>query len=185
MNTQIIPGSIGSLATNSHKSIAETFSSAEIIIIVDTSGSMSDRDSRGGKTRYEVACEELATLQRNLPGKIAVVGFSSMVQFFPGGIPVFEGGLTDLAKALAYVKIADFPGMRFILISDGEPNEPGAAMAAAKTFKNKIDVVYVGPEDRPSGRSFLQQLAAATGGQTVTADRAKELAASVERLLLC
>lgn len=43
---------------------------------------------------------------------------------------------------------------------------------------------YVGPEEYPAGRDFLQRLAAATGGQTVTADRAKELKAGIERLYL-
>jgi hypothetical protein len=42
----------------------------------------------------------------------------------------------------------------------------------------------VGPEDRPYGRDFLSKLAIATGGSTVTADRAKDLAENIETLLL-
>jgi len=181
---QIIPGSISALANQQNKSIAETFINADCIVIVDTSGSMEDRDSRGGHSRYAVACEELSMLQKNLPGKIAVISFSDNAQFCPGGIPEFPHGGTEMDKALQYVKIADnIPGMKFILISDGAPADENRTLVVARTFKNKIDVIYVGPEERPFGRDFLQKLANATGGQSITADRAKELASSVQYLL--
>jgi Mg-chelatase subunit ChlD len=180
---QIIPGSLSSLATQSKKSIAETFIGADVIVIVDVSGSMADCDSRGGLSRYEVACQELAKLQNSLPGKIAVIGFSSDTEFCPGGLPYFQQGGTDMAKALKFVKIADLPGMRFILISDGKPDDENETLKIAKSFQAHIDVIYVGPESMPFGRDFLNRLAAATGGKSVTADRAKELAASVTQLL--
>lgn len=185
MNTQyqIVPGSIGAIAQANNRSIAEAFISCDVVILVDTSGSMSANDSRGGRSRYDVACEELRALQNNLPGRIALVNFSSTVQFEPGGIPTFLQGGTDLTAALRFVKVADVPDMQFILISDGEPNDAKTALAVARTFKNKINVIYVGPEYLPAGRNFLQQLAAATGGKTVTADRAKELQAGVMALL--
>lgn len=96
MNTEIVPGSISALAQSSGKSIAELFTRAEVVAIVDTSGSMSNQDSRGGKSRYEVACEELAYLQKNRPGKVAVISFSDSAQFCPGGVPFYEGGGTNL-----------------------------------------------------------------------------------------
>lgn len=184
MNTAIIPGSLGAIAKQEGKSLAETFVNADLIIIVDTSASMSSSDSRGGKTRYQVACEELAHLQANHPGKIAVLSFSSDVVFCPSGVPVYLDASTDMAKALQFAKIADVPGMQFILISDGEPNDEQETLAVAKTYRNKISTIYVGPEERPTGRDFLQRLAAATGGQNITVDRAKELKAGIERLYL-
>jgi len=184
MNTQITVGSIADLAQKSNTSIAESFLSADVIIIVDTSGSMSAQDSRGGRSRYEVALEELAQLQKQLPGKIAVVNFSNMVEFVPGGVPIFLNGGTDLTQALEFVKIAD--GLvQFIVISDGQPDDKRSALAVASRFQSKIDVVYIGPEnDYAGGRRFLEQLAAASGGRFVTADRARELANAVETLLL-
>ena len=185
MNTQIVPGSISALAQQSGKSIAESFVSCDVIVIVDTSGSMATKDSHGGQSRYDVACQELAALQQSLPGKIAVIGFSDNAQFHPGGIPIYQGGCTDMAGALAFVQIADqIPGMRFILISDGEPDDGQRTLTAARTFKNKIDVIFVGPENRPIGRDFLERLAAVTGGQSITADRAKELKSGIEKLYL-
>jgi Mg-chelatase subunit ChlD len=185
MNNQIIAGSLGSIAKQSGKSLAESFMSCDIIIIIDDSGSMSSNDSRGGKSRKEIAMQELTGLQNSLPGKVAVIAFAGEVQFCPSGIPSASGSSTDMAKALKFVKIADeIPGMKFFLISDGQPDDEQATMKVAKTFKNKIFCIYVGPEDSPTGRDFLERLAKATGGQTVTADRAKELTSKIEMLLL-
>jgi Mg-chelatase subunit ChlD len=185
MNNTLVKGSLSDIAKRSNQSIAETFVNCDVIVMVDTSGSMGAQDSRGGRSRYDVACEELKALQGSLPGKIAVLSFSSDVEFNPSGTPRFMQSTTDMTKALRFAKVADnIPGMRFILISDGEPNSPEQALATARTYKNKIDTVYVGPEDRPTGQGFLVKLAKASGGQTMTADRAKELKSGIETLLL-
>ncbi len=184
MNAIVVPGSLSAVANKENKSIAETFVNADLVIIVDTSGSMASNDSRGGKSRYDVACEELAALQANHPGKIAVLAFSNTTVFCPNGLPIYFGGRTDMAGALQFAKIADVPGMKFILISDGEPDNEFQTLAVARTYRNKIFTVYVGPEDEPKGRQFLERLAAVTGGQTITADRAKELKSKIETLYL-
>jgi len=180
----IVPGSLSAIARQENKSIAETFVNADLIVIVDTSGSMATHDSRDGKSRYDVACEELAALQTHHPGKIAVLAFSDDVIFCPSGIPTYFGGGTDMAKALQFTKIADVPGMQFVLISDGEPEDETKALQVARTYRNKISTIYVGPEERPTGRGFLERLAAATGGQTIAVDRAKELKSGIEKLYL-
>lgn len=183
MTTAIIQGSIGAVAQQSGKSIAESFINADAIIIVDTSGSMETTDSRGGKSRYDVACEELKNLQASLPGKLALLSFSDDVQFCPNGIPFLFGGGTDLTKALKFAKTADLSsGMRFIVISDGEPHDESGALTMAKTYKNHIDTIYVGPENG-DGQEFLKRLAKASGGQGTTAAQVKELASSVKYLL--
>jgi hypothetical protein len=183
-NNQIVVGSLGAIAQEQGKSIAESFVNADAIIIVDTSSSMGQHDSRGGKSRYEVACEELKNLQASLPGKLALLSFSDDVIFCPNGIPFNFGSMTDLAKALKFAKIADLPsGMRFIVISDGEPNDEDEALTVARTYKNKIDTIFVGPEGS-SGQEFLRRLAKASGGQNVTAEKVKELANNIQKLLL-
>jgi uncharacterized protein with von Willebrand factor type A (vWA) domain len=183
MTQAIIPGSIGALAKQQNKSIAETFLSCDVIVIVDTSGSMDTNDSRGGRSRYQVACEELADLQNSLPGKIAVIAFSDEVMFCPDGKPWQYRGGTLLAKALRFAKTADISGMKFILISDGEPHDESDSLRVAQTYTNRIDVIYVGPKEHPAGREFLQRLAQASGGQMITADRVKELASEIQFLL--
>lgn len=184
MNTEIVVGSVANIAQSRNVSIAESFLDADVVIVVDVSGSMHAQDSHNGQCRYEVACQELARLQCDLPGKVAVIAFSSYVQFVPGGVPPFMGGGTNLADALKFVQVAD--GLvRFIIISDGLPDDGQAALSVARQFKSRIDTVYIGPEDDlHGGRRFLEKLAAASGGQFATADRAKELAGTLEKLLL-
>lgn len=185
MNNSIVVGSLGALSQKQNMSLAESFMSADVICLVDTSGSMGTHDSRGGKSRYEVASEELASLQTSMPGKVAIVSFSTDVQFCPSGVPFNYGGGTDLAKGLNFIRAADaVPGMKFIVVSDGEPDSQQAALSEASMFKNKIDVIYVGAENNPTGRAFLERLAKATGGKAVTAEAAKQLAAQVQILLI-
>jgi len=182
-NQLVVTGSLSALARTTGHSLAETFTSCDVVIIVDTSGSMATRDSRAGASRYDVAMEELRALQTRLPGKLAVIAFSDRASFCPSGIATYMGSGTALHDALKFSKIADVDGMQFILISDGQPDSPEKALAIARTYKNKINVIYVGPEDNPQGRDFLTRLASVTGGQTVTADRAKELQSGVLKLL--
>lgn len=183
MTNAIVQGSLSAIAQQNNQSIAETFINADCIILVDTSGSMAACDARGGKSRYEVACEELKNLQGSMPGKLAVIAFSDDVLFCPSGVPFDYQGGTDLTKALKFAKVADVTGMKFIVISDGQPENEETAIATARTYKNHIDTIYVGPEGG-AGQAFLRKLAKASGGTGVTADRVKELASNVERLLL-
>lgn len=179
----LVKGSIGAIAKDTGKSLAQTFISADIVVLVDTSGSMGTRDSRDHQSRYEVACEELAALQASLPGKVAVISFSDRTMFCPDGVPFNLRGGTDLAGALKFARVADVPGMRFVVISDGEPDEPQAALHEAAKYKARIDVIYVGSEILPTGRDFLINLAKASGGQAVTAAQAKQLATTIQWLI--
>lgn len=179
----IVTGSMADVAARQNQSLAQTFVNAECVCLVDTSGSMATQDSRDGKSRYTVACEELAALQGAKPGRIAVLSFANLTMFCPDGKPYNQSGGTDLAEALRFARVADVPGIQFIVISDGQPDSTSAALAEAKQYKNKIDVIYVGPESQPGGRVFLTQLAQASGGSLVTADRAAGMAESAMRLL--
>lgn len=179
----IVQGSLADVASRQNQSLAQTFVNAECVVIVDTSGSMSTLDSRNGKSRYDVACEELAALQGSKPGRIAVLSFSNHTMFCPDGKPYNQQSGTDLTGALEFAKVADVAGIQFIVISDGEPDNKQTALKVAKKYKSKIDVIFVGPEHSPAGRIFLQELAAASGGELVTADRGKALAESAKRLL--
>jgi hypothetical protein len=42
-------------------------SSAEIVVLVDTSASMGQHDAPGGISRYEAACNQLTTIQGKIP----------------------------------------------------------------------------------------------------------------------
>lgn len=189
MSTALVPGSLAAISKQAGQSLAETFLSADAIVIVDVSGSMSARDVHSTtweqavrQSRYEVACAELRKLQASLPGQIAVIAFSDHPEFAPSGTPRFIGGGTDLAGALRFVHVADDTGMRFVVISDGEPNDEAKALAEAHRFKSRIDTVYIGPSGDP-GAVFLKRLADASGGQ-YSKNEVHQIAERVERLLL-
>lgn len=179
----IVPGSLQDQATAAGGSLAETFLNCDLVVLVDTSGSMIDADAPGGRRRYDAACDELAKLQASQPGKIGVIGFSSYPEFCPGGKPPFQKGGTDLAAALDYANLID--GLcELVVISDGQPDNPEAALRSARAYKaSKISTVYVGPEGG-AGQEFLRKLAAANRGQSVTAEKTKALASQIERLML-
>lgn len=179
--TQLVVGSVAAVAAAQGKAVAEAFMSVEVIALVDTSGSMEVRDTDA--SRYEVACRELALLQAAHPGKVAIISFATGCQFCPSGVPVMDGGSTNLTAALRFARTSDLPGVRFVVISDGQPDNEDTALAEARQFRGRIDVVYVGPEGG-YGSGFMQRLAAIGRGQSVTAAHAQKLAPTIERLLL-
>jgi hypothetical protein len=185
---QVVEGSLLSVVNSQNTSIADAFMSVDAVVIMDESGSMGMCDSRGGKSRFLVGCEELANLQRNRPGKYLVIGFSSDVQTRIGGVPVEQGGGTDMVKALRYAREFDVQGMNFFLVSDGEPDDlySGGAgtLAEAAKYRNHINTIFCGPESDSRSRDFLNRLANSTGGKSATAERVMELAATVETLML-
>lgn len=193
--SSIVPGSLQAIATANGGSLAESFVQCDHCIIVDTSGSMGSVDSepartinegrkRGHtKTRYERACDELRSLQATLPGKIAVISFSSGVEFCPSGVPTNLGASTDLAGALAFARVADGCDMTFTVISDGAPDSETEALREAGKYTSTISTIFIGPAG-DSGEDFLKQLALASGGQALQAHQAQDLAAKTQQLLL-
>ena len=162
----LVYGSLGDIAGRSGKTLAETFLSVDALVLVDVSMSMDINDCPGSRRRYEVACEQLVRLQREIPGKVGVISWSISAYFCPGGLPKAPFGSTNLAGALDFVRPADGCGIRMIVISDGEPDDAKRALDLARTFQTKIDTIYCGPE-MGSGREFLAKLSALTGGQAV------------------
>lgn len=167
MSNKLVYGSLKDISQRSGRPVAETFLSVDALVMVDTSGSMDSADCAGNRTRYDVACEQLIKLQKELPGKVGVISWSSSVQFNPGGVPYYLGCGTDLAGVLKFIKPADGTSIKLILISDGEPDDEQEALRLAKQFKSKLQTIYIGPESGP-GRDFLRRLAEATGGQAVS-----------------
>lgn len=167
MSNSLVYGSLRDIATRSGRPLAETFLSVDALVMVDTSGSMRSTDGLGNRSRYDLACEQLIRLQREIPGKIGVISWSNEVAFCASGVPSFFMGGTDLANALGFVKPADGTSIKLILISDGEPDDEERALKIAGQFKSSIQTIYIGPENGP-GRDFLRRLAQATGGQAVS-----------------
>jgi hypothetical protein len=157
------------MASQSRKGLAEVFMNCKALVLVDVSGSMELQDC-GGRTRFEVASERLICLQRDHPGSVGIVPWNHNAYFAPNGLPADAFGGTDLVKALSFIKSADGCGMKFIVISDGCPEDEAGALQLASTFKTKIDTIYVGPEgpNGEAGRKFMRDLAGVSGGVVVS-----------------
>jgi DNA-binding XRE family transcriptional regulator len=154
----IAKGSLLDVANQNKITLAETFIHCDGVAIVDISSSMTDCDSRDGKSRFEVAREELKILQENFAGKLAIVAFSDDPQFCPAGVLPLPMGSTALDKALIMAKMADvIPDFKFFVISDGEPNSEELALSIAQTYQNPIHTIFVGSENG-HGREFLRKL---------------------------
>lgn len=179
----IVKGSLTDIQQQSGKSLAETFLSAEIVVVVDTSASMGQHDAPGGMTRYDAACKQLSTIQGQNPGKVAVISFSSWPVFCPNGTPDNLNGSTDMVEVLKFVKPVDGTGTKIVLVSDGEPDDSEGTLKLAKTFQTAIDVIYIGKEGG-YGYQFLQELAKLTGGKSFKSEAPGLLANGVETLLL-
>jgi hypothetical protein len=176
-------GSIGQVAESGDKSIAAAMVSCEVVVVLDVSGSMTERDAgeNGWEMRQDVAERQLAEIQATHPGQVALVCFSHEVEFLPGGIPRWQHMSTDMAAALRFARMAD--GVcRVVVVSDGEPDSQEAALNEAREYKHPIDVIFIGPKGG-HGERFLLDLARETGGKRFTADRPGELAAGVIALL--
>lgn len=183
-NKSIAVGSVAAIANRDGLSLAESFLNCEVICLIDQSGSMGDRDAPNGLSRFAAAEDELNRLQRAHPGQVAVISFSNDVRFCPGGVPMRDGGSTNMAAALNFAHVAD-GASKIILISDGEPDSPDATLRAARRYTSPIHTIYIGPEDdRGGGRRFLAELAAATGGQSFKSTAPGLLAEGVSQLLL-
>jgi len=168
-----VKGSLQSQANKLNITVAQAFLNAEIVVLMDCSASMETDDSlttdygQGGlarSTRYKKACNQLAKLQSENPGKVCLISFSSGQEFSPSGIARWPNGTTDIAGALKFIKPVDGLDCKLVLISDGEPDNDQATMDQARTFKSKLHTIYIGPENG-SGADFLKRLSAVTGGQ--------------------
>jgi len=180
-SNKAVAGSLAAQAQQKGQSLAEIFISADCIVLVDTSGSMGMSDGMEN-TRYERACDELKKIQNSMPGKICVISFSDETMFCPSGVPWDYGSGTDLARALKFSKIADVPDMRFIVISDGQPDDPQAAINAANQYNNRIDTIFIGGSSN-EGQAFLERLANASGGKAARDFSAAKLSDTVKGLL--
>ena len=167
---KIVKGSVLNVAIHQARDLADVVAEIDAIIVLDTSLSMNTYDAPDGKSRFEYALSVLEQFQNKYEGKIALLCFNDEVVFCPSGFPPYNLGdnSTDMVKALNEILIADaVPSIKKILISDGEPNDPGATLEVARKFKkSKVDTIYIGSELYDNrGRDFLKKLSDLTGGQ--------------------
>ncbi len=156
---------------------------ADAVVIADVSGSMgiSDAGEDGKTERWAIlvkALDKTAVAQ-----KIVIVAFSEDAQVVWGEVPR-PNSTTNLAGALRYVREFASGDMKYVVISDGEPDDEKAALIAARDL-GPISTIFCGPRNG-SGQKFLERLATVTKGrhrsQPLTS--ADQLSETVQTLLL-
>lgn len=184
MQQSLVPGSLGAIAKRDSKSLAQVFLDADEIVLVDTSGSMGTQDSTGGMSRYDVACQELRKLQRDMQGKLAIFAFSSTCVFCPSGVPTMLKRDTNLLGALQYLSAADGV-INFTIISDGYP-DPGTdyeIINLVSAMQSRVNTIFAGPTEDERGRKFMDQLAHVGRGRSYFSAQASDLSSAVKLLM--
>ena len=188
MGEALVTGSFAEVQKVSGAGLAKSWLRVEAVLVVDTSSSMATADAGNHQPRIQVAQQEVAKLQRRLPGKLAIVNFNHDASWEPAGRLQEPAGSTNVAGALEYVRDLLGPGaqgIKVIVISDGEPDDEAPALAEAKLLKAAgavISTVYVGP-DHGYGKAFLSRLASVGGGELGEAELVKALGDVVVKLL--
>lgn len=167
----VAKGSVGDVARKGNQSIARAiYNGVKAVVLFDNSDSMAIR-LPNGRRRWDKAVDELEALQSKYEGAIALVQFNTTARFVPNGIPDGPSGMTYLDVALRDfgmpVDAANAVGndILVIVISDGEPTDPDQAMRIATGFSHtKVHTIFCG-RDGTDGQKFMEDLAAATGGQ--------------------
>lgn len=150
------------------------------LLICDVSGSMDMNDAPGRKRRIDALREVVSQLRHRFPA-LRIVAFSSQPMLVSLALPE-PGGNTALHLALDFAAPLARPNEAVCLITDGEPDDEAAALAAARRFGRRIEVFYVGPEGG-RGQRFLSQLAAITGGAYQRATLGQDLLEKTEKVL--
>lgn len=155
--------------------------SAEIIALVDTSGSMGDVLGSLGMSKYEQLKIALGDVRRWYP-RIRIVTFDASAREVTDLPAYAQGGATDLAGALKLA--ARWKPRKTVVISDGLPTTgTDEALAAARALSGSIDTIYCGPDGHDAACDFLRSLAKECAGVSVAWNGYGELGAAIRGLL--
>lgn len=132
------------------------------VILCDVSSSMAD-PAGGGKARIDHLRDALHQVAE--PGHI-LIAFSSSVTMMQTveELPEPSGG-TSLELGLAAA--ARHSPRATLVISDGEPTVPEAALRAAARLPGRIDVIFCGDDHRHDAVEFMRELARVGAGAVV------------------
>jgi hypothetical protein len=178
-----VKGSIAESQRRKGLSFSEAFVTVDSIILVDVSGSMSTNDVNaedGIQSRFHEANRQLKKLQAKMPGKLAVVEFSDDAVFCPDGQLTGVKGGTDLLGALRFVSPAAGTGIKFVIVSDGLPDDEFSTLTYATQMREKLNCIHVGSDRR--GKEFMERLASVSGGQALESE-VQLLSDNIQKLL--
>lgn len=137
--------------------------SSDSVLLCDTSASMGDSDTRGGRRRIDHLAEILADVLRRVRVR-SLMTFDDWVREIPLGqsmdLPA-PSGSTALHLALDAVGDMVPRPAELVLITDGEPNSEDWALEIAERRLKRVVITayYVGPEGDYAAMAFLSRLA--------------------------
>ena len=156
------------------------------VILADNSGSMY-APAAGDLLRIDVLQR---CLDEVLPAAAAtqVIAFNAIPFVLERGAPLPPPG-GGTALHLAIERAADFRPELLVVLSDGEPNDAEAALAAARALHCKVVTIFCGDERDHAALAFMTALAwcSADGlGEATSADlkQPQQLTGELRRVLL-
>jgi hypothetical protein len=135
------------------------------VILLDTSGSMNE--PVGARRRIDVLADILASVLPSTPG-VRLFSFNSVVTELIEAVT--EHGVSlpspqgSTALHHAIEQIAPLQPNPLVVISDGEPDDARATLAAASRLSCIIQTFYCGDESNRAAVSFLRDLALCSRG---------------------
>lgn len=151
------------------------------VVLCDTSSSMAD--SAGARTRIQHVRDALNQVVQ--PDHV-LLAFNSSVTCMQSvaDLPTPSGGT---ALELGLSEAAARSPAATLVISDGEPNNPAAALDVARRMTGRIDVIYCGDERNSEAVAFMRELAHIGAGRVHVhrwADQGRTPIAATMRLML-
>jgi hypothetical protein len=158
---------------NRHVAVKRDARALDRVALLDSSSSMYATDAVGTHrevlSRWDALNQAWKRLAPLMTGRLAAYTFGAVVVPVRGsatgavdlGMP---GGSTYMCEAIkASMKHAFVPGLRVLLVSDGEPTD-GDPTSIVQSVLYPIDCIYVGPKGG-RGADLLRRIADITGGE--------------------
>jgi hypothetical protein len=171
------------MANTKGTQISDAMMDVDMIVFIDTSGSMRTIDPGQNENRHTLAERQLVEIQGNNRGKVALCSFSNSVHFCPNGVPVIENGGTAMNEALKWALPMNGMGIDIVIVSDGSPNSKLMCLQTASLLDMIIHTVYIGPENDHDAIKFMKDLANAGKGKALTTEEVPQLGQKLQLLL--
>jgi len=154
---KVVKAETGMVRSKFERTLAKMEGSQDTVLVLDTSGSMQEHGATGERRIDALRSVVYGIRSRGTAFRQLIFNTDSEWS----DIITEPTGGTNLAEAFDACRAAG--AKHVILVSDGEPDDPTAALHAAKQLGCPIDVFYVGPEGHASAQDFMKSLAKTTG----------------------
>ena len=178
-------GSIEDFAEKSGQDTSLILMSAENVVLLDVSSSMS-ANAESGKSKWDEATIQLKNIQKEYPGNVALFCFDDETTFHENGIPRKPDGCTYLFQAINFVAdLLSEESQRLFVITDGEVFDKELALEVAGKLPCVINSIFIGDAYNQHIEAFLTDLCKSNGkdGKNVYSREVKGLGEAIKMLM--